>query len=389
MRAYLILFCGLSAALIAVLLALNYAVDPYLTHQWANPMLQRLRPAQEKLNAWGKSYALARLRPSTVYIGNSRTAWGMPVRTPLFAASSVFNAALPGATVADDMHIVRHAAYVGRLDTVVWGLDAVTFSMHGGYLELEPGLLAGDAAYPLRRALLTLKRALSTDMTADSIRLLAGTYGTVCRSSLAFNGQADSACISSIVAARGGAATAIPVLMRNFVRGAGPGGDAMAPFDASLAELCRAGTRVRLYIAPTHALMQDLLYWAGRWPDIDNWTAALLKVAERRRAGGCDLRLYDFSGYNSVTTETTPLASGRDAMLYYWEGAHFRDNVGHMILQRMFGGTPTPLPADFGVELDGPMLAARRAALPGEREAYHRLHPKETALARRIAGESR
>jgi hypothetical protein len=60
--------------------ALNYQVDPYLIHQWETPPVQRLLPGREKLSPWGKTYALAQYRPDILYIGNSRTELGLPVR---------------------------------------------------------------------------------------------------------------------------------------------------------------------------------------------------------------------------------------------------------------------------------------------------------------------
>ncbi len=78
MRAYVIRFCCLSGTLVAAVAGFNYVVDPYLTHQWDTPDVQRLRPPREKMSVWGKTYAVARYRPSILYIGNSRTELGVP-----------------------------------------------------------------------------------------------------------------------------------------------------------------------------------------------------------------------------------------------------------------------------------------------------------------------
>jgi hypothetical protein len=113
--------------------------------------------------------------------------------------------------------------------------------------------------------------------------------------------------------------------------------------------------------------------------------AALAELAQHERARGCDLKLYDFAGYNSITTEPIPQASGRTEMANYWEPSHYRDRVGRMILARMFGGGAAP--EDFGVELAPAMLDGHLQALRSAREQYHREHPLETAWARAIARE--
>ena len=90
-----------------------------------------------------------------------------------------------------------------------------------------------------------------------------------------------------------------------------------------------------------------------------------------------------FLGFNSITTEATPLVSGKPDMHYYWEVSHYRDNVGRMILARLFGGG-TPPPADFGVELTPANVDAHQAAMRAARERYRVDHAREAAYAQRV-----
>ena len=384
MRAYLNLFCGLSVSVVGAVGALNYVVDPYLTHQWDTPPIQQLRPVRERLGAWAKTYALARYRPEVVYVGNSRTEVGLPADPGMFGGRAVFNAALSGATMGDAGMMAHHAVQVSRLHTLVWGLDAPSFTLDAGNTELDETVLADGAGYLSRRVLMNLKRAISVDMAQDSWRVLNGSQEAVCRSSLAFRGQRDTACLEHRFAQKGGTAAAVLPRLGEFVRGAGPTGGALKVFDARLATLCGQGARVRLYVNPTHALMQDALYWAGKWDAMEAWLLALASATDRHRAGGCDVTLHDFSGFNSVTTEAVPQASGRKDMVYYWEPSHYRDNVGRMILSRVLGDG-SAAPADFGLELTAARLPAHLAAVRAAREKYHAEHSLEIALARKAS----
>ena len=383
-RSYLSIFCGLSAAVIVTVAGLNYVVDPYLTHQWDTPQVQRLRPQRERLSAWGKTYAVARYRPSVVYIGNSRTELGLPTDVPMFAGRGVFNSALSGASVADAIAMARHAVHASRLSTVVWGIDAPSFSMENGNTDLNDDLVADGHLFFVRRGLLNIKRALTVDMTRDSLALLMGRYDEECRSSLAFHGQRDDACIDLRIGGWGGTKTAVVPRTREFIRGSGPSDAAMQAFETSITELCNVGTQIRLYVNPTHAMMFDALYWAGKWMPVEAWQRALAEMGARRRQNGCDVRVYDFSGFNSITTEAIPQASLRPKMVNYWETSHYRDNVGRMILTRLFDGPDKP-PADFGVELLPATISAHLAMLRAGREQYHSEHPLESALAKSIA----
>lgn len=387
-RAYVVLFCGTSALLLGALGALNYTVDPYLTHQWDTPQVQRLRPTREKLGAWGKTYALARYQPQVVYIGNSRTELGVPTAVSEFGAQQVFNGALSGSSLGDAIAMLDHARTVSRLGTVVWGIDPPSFSMEIGNTDFDRELVAHDRFYLWRRVLINLRRALSIDMTRDSIRLLRGNFGAACHSSLAYFGQRDEVCINDRINGWGGTRAAILPRTREFVRGSGPTPQAWQALETSVDRLCRAGTRLRLYVNPTHAMMLDALYQVGKGPAVEAWQGQLAELAQRRRADGCDVRVYDFSGFNSITTEAIPQVTQLRQMRHYWETSHYRVHVGRMILARMFDTPPAPdaaIPDDFGVELTPAGVAAHIAAQRAGRERYHAAHPEESAMAQTVA----
>ncbi|SEN80603.1 hypothetical protein SAMN05428959_103214 [Duganella sp. CF517] len=386
-RGYVTIFAGASALVTCAIGALNYHVDPYLTHQWDTPQVRELRPGREKLSAWGKTYALARFRPGIVYVGNSRTELGLPTGTALFAGKDVFNGGLSGASLGDAIAMVRHAGAVSRLRTIIWGIDAPSFSMETGNTDFDRDLVARDRSYLLRRGLINVKRALTTDMTMDSIRLLRGTFGRSCHSSLAFYGQRDDACVRDRIDGWGGTSKAIVPRLQEYIQGTGPTAEAMSGLDESLAALCNAGSKVRLYINPTHAMTSDALYRAGKWTAMEAWQQRLAGLVQRHRAAGCDARIFDFSGFNSITTEPVPQASGASDMLYYWETSHYRVNVGAMILERMFGHGDG-VPADFGIELTPRAVAGHLAAQRAARDRYHLEHPHESRMVLDVVAEA-
>jgi hypothetical protein len=382
-RRYLAIFLACVLAALVLVSAVNYRVDPYLLHQWDTPLVQRLRPTYEKLAVWGKTYAVARYRPAIVYIGNSRTEMGLPTSSmrALFDGKSVFNSAVSGASIGDAILLAEHAARVSHVDTMVWGIDAPSFSLEQGSAGVEPGLTQGGPAFFARRALLNIRRGLSLDMTRDTWRILSGSDDGACLSSLALHGQRDQSCITSRNHGWVGTARAFTPRLQEFGDGLGPTAPALQAFDASVGKLCLGGTRLRLYINPTHALTLDALYWRGKWDAMQQWQRDLAWMAGRYRRQGCDVRLYDFSGFNSITSEPIPQVTGAREMRYYWEASHYRDNVGHFILARLFGGAPQP-PADFGVELTETGMAAHQAAMRAARERYHAQHADETAYLR-------
>ena len=383
-RHYVIGFFACVCLALGTISLLNYQVDPYLLHQWDSPLLQRPRQLNEKLGAWAKTYAVARYRPAIIYIGNSRTEMGLPTRVrALFDGKRVFNSAVSGASIGDAIRLAEHAARVSRVETMVWGIDAPTFSLDMGAARVEDSLTGARHGFFVQRALVNLKRGLTLDMTQDSVRILTGHAGDTCRSNLAVYGQRDETCTRKGIEHWLGTKDAIPVRLQEFGDGLGPTPPSTLALDASIGKLCRPGMRLRLYINPTHALTLYALHWRGKWDAMQGWQRGLVQLVERHRGQGCDVRLHDFSGFNSITSEATPLVSGKPDMHYYWEVSHYRDNVGRLILARLFGGD-TPAPADFGVELTQANIDAHQAATRAARERYRVEHARETAYAQRV-----
>ena len=379
MKTYLCVAAGLPLLLVGGVAATNYVLDPFLIHQWGTPQLQRLRQPVEKLNAWGKTYAMAVYRPETIYLGNSRTELGLPVAAR--GAERVFNAALSGATVGDALRMLGHARELGPLRRVVWGIDAPSFTLSVGNTELESGLLAQDGRYLARRVLMDLQRSVSVDMSRASLDLLAGRAAAVCRPSLAQFGQRDGACIRHRIEGWGGTAEVVGPRTREFLRGEGPVEGTFEALELALRNDC--AVEWRLYVNPTHAMTIDALYWSGRGPQYEQWLQRLAGMGQKLRAAGCDVRVYDFSGFNAITGEPVPRSGDRAEMRHYWETSHYRETVGDAILARLAGG---PAAVDgFGTELAPATVAARIAQLRASRTSYLQTHPYEAERAHRIA----
>lgn len=95
------------------------------------------------------------------------------------------------------------------------------------------------------------------------------------------------------------------------------------------------------------------------------------------------MRLFDFSGFNSVTSETVPKPGDRSDMRNYWETSHYREKVGNAILRRLDGGECAP--DGFGDELLPETIGAHIAMLRQRRSRYLPSHAYEAGVARRIA----
>ena len=371
MKVYLAAILATATAVVAIAVGLNYLVDPYILHQWDSPALRRLTSAQQKLLPWGKTYAAFRYRPEALLLGSSRSEIGLPADIPLFAGRRVLNLAISGASVGDAARMLRHSSRFAKPRLVVWGLDyGWQFREKTGNTDFIDELEAGDSPYALHRALLDLKRSMSLTMTGDTLAVLSGSNERSCLPLLAYHGFKAPPCLEIIMKNEGGTRRAFEEVLRpKAPQGAPDDVSATIAFlEDSLRPTCSAGTTVRLFIQPLHALA-ELSYWNGLEEGVEEWKRQLTAMAERLRSGGCDIALYDFSGFNRITTEPTPQESGEENMAHYWEQSHYKGEVGELILARLLeqGGGGKD---DFGTELRPDTVEGHLAASRLARQRY-------------------
>ncbi|MFA5907032.1 MAG: hypothetical protein WC836_24105 [Desulfobacula sp.] len=367
--------------LLTVIIILNYGVDPYFIHEWDTPLLNRLSPAQQKIVPWAKTYAVYRYRPEIVLLGSSRTEIGLPADSRLFSGKRVFNLGISGASLGDAVNMLKHTSIFHRPEMIVWGLDyGWQFREKTGNTDFAKELIARGPDYLLRRTLLNLKRSMSMAMTVDTLKILSGNSEQSCKSLLAYNGHKPSQCMEIIMEKEGGTKKAFEEVLKKKEPFGAPENIAatIQLFDQAIGDACRNGTLVRLYIQPIHALA-ELSYWATQGEDLDNWKRALVKMTDARRQAGCDIKLYDFSGFNSITTEEIPQATGKEDMQHYWEQSHYKSEVGERMLEEMLDTGKKISPTAFGVELRGETIEQHLLDFRQARQKYIDDHPKETA----------
>jgi hypothetical protein len=394
---------------VASAVAFNVAVDPYgMYHTSDIAGFNSHKPAIYHRVRLAKAYDVRRIKPRTIILGTSRTHLGIRPSHRAWPADGlpVYNLAFDGATTKEMYYYLRHAQSVQPLRRVLLGLDTYHLTNAPGATrpDFDAQLLLQD------RSIWSQAWALLAD-----IKLLVS-YDTISESLATIRAQAQA---PAEWFARDGQRlgkvffhqpwehfqTSGPRgyfdeidkqevgyklewrIPQKAARNAKPNPDSQADPITSLGyiqhiiEFCRDhNIELVVYITPTHAHQLEIAAATGEWPVIENGKRALVQLLEddaNKHRDHSAFPLYDFSGYSTITSEDLPPSGSRVEMRYYWESSHFKENVGDMVLNRIFSAGEVP--RDFGIRLDSGTIDATLLDIRAQQKTYQTSHPDDIA----------
>lgn len=385
-RRFSLLVLSINMAIILSIGVTNFVIDGDSSRHL--PGERGFIPRSTNHSALSKLHFLYKQRPDVLYFGSSRVEVGLPAQPALFGNMSVYNAGLSANTLGNTLPLVMHVLGGYTPKVVVLGVDFVSFTpTPSSESNLDMWLLSSNfEEYRLKRLWYDVKRAVTVDASRHSLTALRAMLGQrpydPIKGAGSIAGQTSEQEMLRLTAVRGQYLTAFQRTLK-YAASAPP---APAEVDAGLkmfeqfvTAACARHLRVRVFTNPRHALAEYMLANNGHWAEVERWKVALAHIATLHRPG-CDLRIFDFSGFNSVTAEAVDGIGPAAGLANYWEASHFRGKVGQLILKRMFAPDAS-LPADFGRELDDDSVVGLIALSRRERADYEAAHASEIRLA--------
>jgi hypothetical protein len=378
---------------IGMCVALNLALDPYAL--FGTPRLQGFNKVKAVIGSKQRVFetvAVLERHPEAIILGTSRSDIGLDPQHPAFAQKRSFNAAASGQPIRESRELLQAVAErsKAKLKEAVIGLDFMAFN------ALSPLPFDYSTANFSRWRKLELLFSLST--TLDALRTLQrqnydyqlgqggllrddGFREYIGNPNLPRRAQFDGSDEGFL---RQGYKPPPHCAWR--IQGAEY--DAAEEYRALLSVAHQRGISLKLFISPSHARQWETLAAAGLWREFEEWKRMLVRinVEEARKAKATPFTLWDFSGYNTITTEPIPK---QGMMRYYWESSHYRMETGNLVLDQLYRLTPVPA---FGQPLTPasiePWLEKTRQA----QRRYRANNPQEIgtikALAAGVAAKS-
>ncbi len=396
---------GVWAAVASLLLmlvagAINLIVDPYGIHRIVSiDGFNALKPVADRNVSLLKAYQVRTVEPDAILLGNSRVEMGFDA--DLFSdhfGQTIYNSAIPGATIYEQWRYLENAVALGSVDHVVVAIDFLAFNterprvnptfVDGRLQQSTPDELSRLAIRETAQdiidvyfSLYGLQASLETVLRQDDPR--AST-----RTPLGFNPVVESPYFWD----RLGYGVIFEDKTWSMLQRLHRRDFSFAPTDVwpegsltyleRILALCRReGIRLELFTHPYHAWMLESFHMAGLWPAFEDWKRAVvaLVAADDVLNGSLPaVPVWDFATYNPITEEAVPEIGDLETVpVYHWEQSHYKASVGTEIVRRMYG--LGDVPAGFGQQITLETLEDVLAAQVAAREAYRAARADEMA----------
>lgn len=358
LRIYLV-----SLLLAATLLAgFNALVDPY--GLFGTPRIEGFnerKPAAINRTRLYKPYEVLKAMPRTLVVGNSRPEMGIDPESACWpeAYGPVYSLTFPGLNAYSQVRALFHGIAGGDVRHVVLALDFADLlyarergpgpvSWPGRNSEFHQRLrvdeaLRPDPGYRLAKLRDMAGALFSLDTLFDSLHTVATqSADSPTRTPLGFNPARD---YFAIIRHEGQWVLFRQKLAELQARFAPDGmgiHDTDDRWSLELEGVKRAieaaaerDISLTLLINPYHVSYLETIRETGYWDAFEDFKRSLNGVVQRHGEG--KVALWDFALYSPYTVTPIPGPMDGDILRWFWEPAHYRAELGDVMLAQMFG----------------------------------------------------
>ncbi|MGR9073945.1 MAG: hypothetical protein ACU833_12855 [Gammaproteobacteria bacterium] len=389
-----------SALLYLSVVLFNYLVDPYSIY--GMPLHEGLnanKPELFKHLRLTKAHIIERVKPDALVIGSSRTEHGLnPEHPAMMKNLNSFNLALNGATIYENLRYFQHANAINSLKMVVLAVDFFQFN---AYRPNTPDFAENRLEADIHGEKIELPKTTDVLSTLASVDATVASLKTIFQQENRTNvildrGQVAQPDKDSIIMRSGGRHEAALYSELNYIShlyfprpykkfefvSEDKKINTFDYFRRILEDAHRQKIRLYVLISPAHARQWILVNSTGLWDKWEEWKRELVRLNGEvaRWFKSEPFPLWDFSGFNTYTTESVPDLGDRKLMMrWYWESSHYRVELGDMVLDRVldYSDPERPIAEDFGVLINGENIDRHLAWIRKGREDYSRAHPDE------------
>jgi hypothetical protein len=365
---------SLLAALIAVVSAFLYVVDPEGTHGKGEGAPSHVY--RDLGSRRGRAQLLESRRWDAVLIGSSRVALGYDTDESGLGEGATANLGLMDTNLWELLRVAEHALERTPLIVLFVDLHCMSATREKNF-DFDRSSFAADAGFePLEH----FDEDLSELLSLHELRLAFACLRAEADGAPRFgrNGV-DRRRLPSDHRYREDTAQH---LMRVYLANSGTylgfeyGVERIADLERFVERARAAKTRVVLAIQPKHALQLECLQQVGLWNDFERLKRDLAGIATRN-----GVLLADFAAHHSWALERLPDDAERGVRMEWWfDSSHFTPPLGRLVLAQLdalLAGSSSAAAPLFGVRLDASNVEAHLEACNTARDAWRAANQDE------------
>ena len=405
-RRYMRVLLAWILVLVALVAAGNWLMDPF--GLFGSPDWQgfnRVKPEIVKNDRPAKAQMIERQRPTALILGNSRSLNGIPTDHRAWNGQAVFNGAFTAGYLGEALEVLKFAHDGGRLKRVLLNIDELNYRAGGDLSSrYDPRRYRRDFTGTWVRAL-DRAQALTTDYgLRASYRTWKARHGNLMESDAAIilpDGSVDQDLFFSAIARRGGAREAFARVERqahlSTPRRSLPG-DTKPYSNYSLAEatllellrFCRKeGIEISIFLPPAHVRSLAEKKLSNSLDVMLQIRRSVLDSVRREAIESEQPRapVFDFLQINNFTEEAIPpFGDEAHRMTWFFEGSHFTQHFGEIILSVVYSSDTTadPQKAPIATALSEETISTSWRALQSDLRRWMESNPDEIADLRKV-----
>ncbi|MDJ0773295.1 MAG: hypothetical protein QNJ49_07670 [Mastigocoleus sp. MO_167.B18] len=336
-----------------------------------------------------KSVELEKGNYENVLLGTSRVMRGLNPQNPVFNSRPVYNAGLPGANIYEILKTFEFANNHEHLKTVVVGLDVFSFNS-----KIKP-----KADYYESKFSGSYNKFNFIFSELFSIEKFIRSLSTI---NFNLRNQHDEYIINGFMQKEEAPEYNRRKLFIEKIKSyitlekLYPGLYDSPEKLELLKEVFnhrKDDTKLYLFISPIHAYQLEGMRSINRFSRFEEWKRDLVKIIAEdavKNPKKQPIILWDFSGYNSVTTEKISPTGSKKEMKWYWEPSHYKKELGDLVLDVMFNypNKSKNAPSDFGVVIDSSNIESHLQKIRAEQARYQQNFPEEVEIIERLKRET-
>lgn len=388
---YIKLTLGLISFVILLVISINRLMDPFALYDGPNlEGINTVKPYFDRRLRMTKAKAVQHRMPEGILLGSSRGEIGLDPLHPGWTADKVYNLSIAASSIYESLRYFQHAHAIQPTQQVVLGLGLRQFK----YSELMTEDFSEESlAVSVDGTIQTgnvLKDFLDTNASLKTLKYSVKTLrGQNEIPPYLSNGEYNPESLVGNMKGRredfiNNEEAYCKTHFRDFSFSDSMREDSTLSYFRRLLDIAYTDkVDLKILIYPSHARQWEMIdSCSGLWDTWEKWKQQLVTINEEEAAkvGRQPFALWDFSGYNSYTSEEVPVAEDNETkMQWYWESSHFKKELGDRVLDRVFGyhESDREIAHDFGVPLSSKNIDNHLQNIRLAKKKWGESHPED------------